>query len=1012
MKRSVQLFVFLFILFSHVFSSAQDKPIIGFTEDDGLASNEVHDVTKDNQGYLWIATGNGVSKYDGEKFMNFRVQQGLPGNIVRAVAHDENNRIYVACYKSGLAVIENDRIVKILHISAFENDKIRKLHYSNTHHLLFVGTDYGLYVLKDSTFILLSSPNKVEGQSSILSIIEQDGTIYYTNYDSSQKGKGLFKIDINTENISKSKVTKIVGGNNGLGCTSMDGSIFANLDLNIYKYQPKTGEISNIVRSDTLFLCWAMAPMGSHKIVLGGRSEGPFVADIKILDVITNKISDSPFNLKTPNINNIVFDEKDKCTWFCCDMGLYCFKDSPFEIYNIADKSSILDITVKNDSLYILTEDHIWTFENGKQKLLFDKDQLQKKILEKSYLYLSNLTENKGKPIRTLNRIYDKKVKFLHFNTDGDQQYLLTYMGAISIPDLCTFLPVRDGHFVTDEKQRILWVPPYYCLYCYPTVTTSAEVLPFDFHQGKPIKDVKKILKIGEITYFASFFNGLYALKGDKIFYLNSSNSELDNTLSDIDSDNKGNIWCTSTTGNLYKIDFTDKLNLVKTFYENNSKIIGDNYKWLKFNSNYLYVGTNKGLNKIPIDQLNDFRIDSVLFFNKANGYEYISNDAPKIDSQGNVYVFTPERIIKILNTNSYLQARDISISEIWVDNNPLTSEQINEMKLSSNTKSISIGFSVFKLPSSKNMEYRYKINDGDWYMGNRISLQSLKSGKYVIVCQAKDHETSINYEKTIQFQINKPLWQSWWFLILSVLLIVAVTYWLLYARFSKASRQKEEKARLSREIAELHLQSLRSQMNPHFVFNSLNSIQNFILSNNIEEAVTYLGTLGSLIRLNLEHVSKEYISLSDEIKFLEKYIEIEKMRFKEELVIKTTVKVTDIEETILPPMLIQPIIENSIKYRSRSASLKGMIQIEFLMENNVLVVLVTDNGIGRVNSRINKSDHHKSMGLSLITKRLSLLNEKFNTNKFSISITDLHKDGSPSGTKVQVAMPQFYSEN
>lgn len=103
MKRSVELLILLITLLTCTTSFAQEKPLFSITEDDGLANNEVHDLTKDNQGYLWIATGNGLTKYDGKNFVNIRVHQGLPGNIIRAVAHDENDRIYVACYKAGLA---------------------------------------------------------------------------------------------------------------------------------------------------------------------------------------------------------------------------------------------------------------------------------------------------------------------------------------------------------------------------------------------------------------------------------------------------------------------------------------------------------------------------------------------------------------------------------------------------------------------------------------------------------------------------------------------------------------------------------------------------------------------------------------------------------------------------------------------------------------------------------------------------------------------------------------------
>ena len=135
-------------------------------------------------------------------------------------------------------------------------------------------------------------------------------------------------------------------------------------------------------------------------------------------------------------------------------------------------------------------------------------------------------------------------------------------------------------------------------------------------------------------------------------------------------------------------------------------------------------------------------------------------------------------------------------------------------------------------------------------------------------------------------------------------------------------------------------------------------------------------------------------------------------MRFKEELTINISMNASSSKQLILPPMLIQPLIENSIKYRNRSSNYKGSIQIVFDLENNLITVTVSDNGVGRSNSKINLSNPHKSMGLDLISKRLSLLNEKFETNEFRLQITDLHQNGIPSGTKVQVSIPQIYSEN
>jgi sensor histidine kinase YesM len=191
-------------------------------------------------------------------------------------------------------------------------------------------------------------------------------------------------------------------------------------------------------------------------------------------------------------------------------------------------------------------------------------------------------------------------------------------------------------------------------------------------------------------------------------------------------------------------------------------------------------------------------------------------------------------------------------------------------------------------------------------------------------------------------------------------------------------------------------------------VFNSLNSVQNFILSNKIPEAANYLSALGKLIRINLEHVSAETITLTDEIVFLEQFINIEKLRFKQALDVTLTCSIANIDQVFLPPMLIQPLVENSIKYGTRSGKQVRSIRIEFGMNNGMLVASVTDNGIGRDRSLEEHDPGHKSVGLNLIKERLDLLNKKNNTTGFQIVITDLFQDEMPTGTKVQVTAPQL----
>jgi LytS/YehU family sensor histidine kinase len=295
-------------------------------------------------------------------------------------------------------------------------------------------------------------------------------------------------------------------------------------------------------------------------------------------------------------------------------------------------------------------------------------------------------------------------------------------------------------------------------------------------------------------------------------------------------------------------------------------------------------------------------------------------------------------------------------------------------------------------------------VNTSNWNEGSNISLQSLKSGKYTIDIEADDLESHSIYRDQISFKIALPLWQEWWFLLLAIITIGLISYLIIRWRIRTYTIQQEEKNKLIRTNSELQIQSLQVQMNPHFIFNSLNSIQNFILSSKIEDAILYLGYLGTIIRMNLENVSKEFIHINDEILFLKKYIAIETMRFKEKLDIRLTSTVTD-QSILIPPMLVQPIIENAIKHGVRHLNHTGIIHVDFAIENDLLHVTIEDNGVGRKQAALNVDKNHKSLGLALIKKRVKLLNEKNQSHDFSLSIEDLQDNGQPSGTKVSITL-------
>ncbi|MDZ4751300.1 MAG: histidine kinase [Flavobacteriales bacterium] len=240
------------------------------------------------------------------------------------------------------------------------------------------------------------------------------------------------------------------------------------------------------------------------------------------------------------------------------------------------------------------------------------------------------------------------------------------------------------------------------------------------------------------------------------------------------------------------------------------------------------------------------------------------------------------------------------------------------------------------------------------------------------------------------------------WFVIGALVLLAFIAF--LVFRFFLSNSRKSALARA--RISELERSALQSQMNPHFIFNSLNSIQSYIANNENEKASRYLAKFSRLVRATLNNSRSGKITLEEEIEAVTHYLELEKMRFKEKFDYDITVD-EDImsSELQLPPMLIQPYLENAIIHGLAQTRSKGRISLYYLLIGNYLVVTVTDNGIGIEQSKKLKEGNkslHKSVGMTITQKRLEMLDEGNNDNKVKIEEVKDRK-GEVLGTKVEV---------
>ena len=252
-------------------------------------------------------------------------------------------------------------------------------------------------------------------------------------------------------------------------------------------------------------------------------------------------------------------------------------------------------------------------------------------------------------------------------------------------------------------------------------------------------------------------------------------------------------------------------------------------------------------------------------------------------------------------------------------------------------------------------------------------------------------------------FSILKPWWQQWWFIILFVMAAAALLFAIMNWRFRYLRQQQKRKYEIQQQLAELKLQALQAQMNPHFIFNVLTAIQNAILKSEIDNAITYLGDVSRLIRRTLDYASEKYIALEDEIAYLENYLRLEKLRMNGRLQIKFTVDpALDQQNTPIPPMLIQPLVENAIKHGASKAKGQGMVSITFEQsDKNTYRCIVEDNGPGLITK---SNSQHISRGLDMIYTRIQLLNEEFGEKAFAFKISNKIKPDS--GARMEIQLP------
>ncbi len=418
-----------------------------------------------------------------------------------------------------------------------------------------------------------------------------------------------------------------------------------------------------------------------------------------------------------------------------------------------------------------------------------------------------------------------------------------------------------------------------------------------------------------------------------------------------------------------------------------------------------LIISTDKGL------QIKNLETGFDTYLNKTNSLR--SNrvlDLELVD--GYLWLVFSDGVQRIpLNELSYnSHSSNIYIEEITVNEEQF--DPANESEFEYDQNKFEFRFVALAFKHRGELQYEYRLNgfEESWnrtgFESNSAKYSALPSGKYEFEARAINENGVRSNSATFTFSISPPFWTRWWFILLCAFALVSIVAIYFMIRISIIRKRLV----LEKQIKASEVTAIKAQMNPHFVFNALNSVQDLILQNDIRESNIYLGKFADLMRKTLDYSSRDFITLEEEINLLKIYLDLEKLRFVDDfkVVYEIDLDENETDHISIPSMVIQPYVENALKHGLLHKAGEKILNIKFQRKKDTLLVEVKDNGIGRKRSteiQERREKTHHSFASDAIQKRIDLVNE-MQEEKIILEVIDLAENGLASGTIVQIKFP------
>jgi ligand-binding sensor domain-containing protein/anti-sigma regulatory factor (Ser/Thr protein kinase) len=1019
------LFLFIFSFFLRT-GYAQPFPQLRFqhlAEKDGLSNKNVYYTTQDEKGFLWMGTLNGLNRYDGYRFKQLYHQEGdsasLPHNIISYIVPGEKNHLWVST-KNGLA-----------HLNTLTYQCKNVLAKANTPGRVPEDGDIWPFTGEPGTVLLatLKGLYRLNSDFSATLIPQQMKPFQYFSAYETQPA-GLFKdragrlwagcanrlclLDAATKKVVQTFITPSPNGITNFYAGDDNNLWLSTWGAGVYKFNIITQQFSPVPLDQPALIAGKISDWtvnGKKYIVICTLGAGIYLLDTATMQYKNYLNDDEGKPLLTSSHVNHVFVDRQNTLWLSTNNGVAYVTpfSGMFTVIRLQDEAPDRNRIIKNfyeaGSGYWISK-----WDMGGHSLYSKNWQLQKFIL--------NLDGDKRiKPNMTSQAYFTMPWKNdLYFCTDSGLVRLnpVTYQTTRFYP---SFVPFRtDLKNIVPLSDSIWWLRSHE----YGIFVFNVAQQRFTGHYANkdsctnclPESHYEFLLKTSKGVVWVSTENGLYEYLPAANQFKNYRRNEGDavtfpsNKLSGMAEDGNGNLWVGTSMG--ICLFNTASKKVEKVFADNKYvssvfRVCADGYGNMWFNSR---TGIWCWLQKQ----------DKLIKFGEAAGIPPgFENGILEKTSDGSMYAgcsnalvqFNPQKIM------NYAQNATTQITDVSIDNKTAIVSYNGEKKLElpPGAVTFTVDFTVLNYDFAENNQYFYRLlpQSAKWIENNtgHLNFYNLPPGTYHLEVKGSNKLSNVNTEADRLTVIVNPFWhQTLWFKTACALAIAGLVFYFVRRRI----RTVKKEASLKQKIAETEMLALRAQMNPHFIFNCLNSIDNLVQTGQKEAATTYLAKFAKLIRAILENSKHNTLPCWKDMETLQLYLQLEQLRWSD----KFTHTITVANELMqgdyqVPPLVVQPFVENALHHGLLNKKTPdGRLTVSVSLREQYIYYIIEDNGVGRAQAAAYKNLNqpaHESMGMNITLQRINIFNRHL---PGAVTITDLlDAQQQPAGTRVEVKIIQ-----